>query len=49
MKWFMQMWAGASDAVKLGLLAGLLVLAGVLVYFLGENGLQALGGFLGAN
>ena len=49
MKWFSELWGGASDAVKIALLAGLVILAGLLLWLVGGDGLQGLGDWLGAN
>lgn len=49
MKWFSELWAGASDAVKIALLAGLVILAGLLLWLVGGSGLETFGAWLGAN
>ena len=49
MKWFSELWNGASDAVKIALLAGMIVLAGLILWLVGGNGLVAFGEWFGGN
>lgn len=49
MRWFSELWAGASDAVKIALLAALVILAGLLLWLVGGSGLETFGSWLGSN
>ena len=49
MKWFSELWSGASDAVKIALLAGMILLAGLILWLAGDNGLVVFGEWFGGH